>query len=225
MNTSGKKALSLQTGVLLIVCWCAIILLISNFSRLGFSGWFSFLFVPVCVAVVYFFETAHKPLKNDSSTIGIPLYYSFLFLFLSIAINAAYIFVGLQNFAPYVIAADIILLAIYIGIVLFASFYQRKLPAKIRKVQNNTSFSSTVSRSIGVLLAETSESDIHKALVDLKEKVDYSTNTSQYAVDETEILSKLDELQDAIRSSKSKDEILNTISKIETLWKARNTKL
>ena len=225
MNTNGKKAISLQIGALLIVCWCAVVLLTGNISRLGFSGWFCFLYIPVYVAAIYYFGTVYKPPKNDSSTIGIPLYYFFILLFLAIAINAAFLFAGVQQLGPFVITADIILLAIYFGIVLFASVYQKNLPVKIRKGQSNISFSSTVSRTLGTLLAEADDPEIRKALVGLKEKVDYSTNSSQYAVDEPEILSKLDELQEAIHGSKSKEEVVNAISSIGSLWKARNTKL
>ena len=225
MKYGSQKSIPFKIDLLLIACWCTVILLLGNISRLGFSGWFSFLYVPACILVVYFLGVVYRPPKNDSSIIGIPLYYSVVLRMLAIVINAAYIFAGIPQLGPVVIAVDIILLAGYIGIVFFSTLYQRSLPAKTKKLQSNMSFSSTVSRTLGGLLAEADDPDILKALTSLKEKVDYSTNSSQSAVDEPEILSALNGLQEMISGSADKEEIISAVSRVGNLWKARNTKL
>ena len=224
MKTNDKK-LSIPVGALLLIAWCAIILILGNVSKLGFSGWFCFLFVPVCFAAVFYCTSFYKPIKNDSSAVALPIHYSAVLIILAVIINAAYILVGVKEAGPFVIAADILLLVAYLIIALFASRYLQNLPNKMRKVERNTSFSVTVSKELGTLLAQADDPVVHKALVGLKEKVDYSTNSTQGAFDEAPILAKIDELRDAVANKEPSEKITALVSDITSLWKARNTKL
>ena len=224
MNNSEHGKISLAIGILTAVAWCAIALIAGKVSNLGFGGWFSFLYVLICIGVIVCCNTLFRAPKNDSSTFGTPQFYSVLLLVLSVGINAAYIFTEKKEFTPYVIAADIVLLAIYLGVVVISAVYQRNVAEKVEKVQGNTAFATTVSRSLGTLLARADDPEVHKALADLKEKVDYSTNSTQNTVDEPQILSGISKLQEAICAGQ-KEEALAAIKDIGFLWTARNTKL
>ena len=224
MNNRENGKISLAIGILTAAAWCAIILIVGKTAHLGFGGWFGFLYVLVCVGVIVCCNTMFRAPKNDSGTLGIPQYYSVMLLILAVLINGVYIFTERKNLTPYIVAADIVLLAIYFGIIIFTSVYQRDLTVKVNKVEGNTAFATTVSRTLGTLLAQADDPEVHKALAGLKEKVDYSTNSTQNAVDEPQILAGISKLQDALNAN-NKDDALNAISEIGSLWAARNTKL
>ena len=225
MKTNDRIRFSTAVAGLLLIAWCAIIFLVGNITKLGFYGWLSFLFVPACLAAVLYCTAFYKPIKNDSSAVALPIHYSFVLIFLAVVINAAFIFAGVKEAGPFVIAADVLLLVAYLIMALFAYAYLQNLPNKMRKVERNTSFSITVSRELGTLLAQVDNPELHKALAGLKEKVDYSTNSTQGTYDEAPILAKLDELKNAVASKGDTEAIKELISDVTTLWKSRNTKL
>ena len=225
MRINEQHRISFVVTVLLIVAWCAVILLLGNIDTLDIYGWLSFLYVPVCLTLVFFCSVIYKPIRNDSSVVGLPIHYSLLFLILAVLINAGFIFSGVKPAGPFVIAADVLLLVVYLLIALFSYAYLRKLPGKMKKAEQNTTFSVYVSKEIGSMLAQVDDTVLHKELKHLKEEVDYSTNTTQRTIDETVIVKKLEELKAAISKKDSSEKISDLISETASLWKARNAKL
>ena len=70
------------------------------------------------LAIICF--TVHSIPKNDSSLIGIPFYYSISFIGIAVLINGAYILAEIKSVGSLVIAADIVILAAYLAIMIFS---------------------------------------------------------------------------------------------------------
>lgn len=224
MKADDKK-ISVITAGLLIAVWCAVILILGNVSELGFSGWFCFLFVPVCVATVYCCVNIYKPVKNDSAAVALPIHYSLVLIFLAIIINAVYILAGNKAAGPPVIVVDILLLAAYLAITLFSHSYRQNLSNRMGKAEKATAFSVSFSRELGAILAQTADPSSHKAVAELKEIVDYSANSARGVPDEAPILLKLEELKIAVSNKESSEKISSLASELTSLWKVRNTRL
>lgn len=134
-NKLLRKGILYILGILIAIAWSAIILLIGRPSRLGGSGWFAFAFVLVSIAVAIICFTVHSIPQNDSSLIGIPFYYSISFIGIAVLINGAYILAEIKSVGSLVIAADIVILAAYLAIMIFSYLHQEKLPQKIKEVE------------------------------------------------------------------------------------------
>ena len=225
MDKVNRKNIPLQIGIGIIAVWCAVILLLGKVSRFGLIGWLCFLFVPVYVAVVYFRGIEYKPLRNDPSAIGISLYSSWCFLALAIIINGCYIFIGNEVFGRFAIALDIILLVMYLGLGLFISVYQQHLSDRMVIEQGNQEFSSELSRSIGGMLADSSDPEIHKALANLKEVIDNSPNSVRNTPVDSLIQSETVILRQLIDDQSNKEDILKEVTKVTDLCKKRNTNM
>lgn len=222
MKKNLPKDFLFQICMLLMIVWCAVILLLGHVFRLGIGGVFSYFYVPVCIVAVYIQAKKYKPPKNDSGTVGIYFYYSFVFLILAIIINAIYVFIGNRKLSLYIIAVDIILFAAYFAIVLSGAVYKNSLPNKIQRVQEITAFPASVSRKVGIMISGASDPEIHSALVELKRSVDYSSDTGGIDFDEVVFCSELDKLNKMIDERGDKGEILKEISTVDSMWKARN---
>ena len=225
MKRVNNKVFSFQLGIGLIIVWCAVILLLGNINRLGPGGWAAYFFVPVCIAIACLKGISVTAPENDSSFIGVSVYYSLAFVILAIVINGIYIFMGKASLTRAFIAADIILLAIYLMYFLFVFLYQKNLADKVLRVRTNTEFSADISKKIGKMLAETTDRDIHKAMVRLKESIDYSSNSTGIGVDESVIRATVNNLQKLMDEKADKQEIERAISDVERAWKARNARL
>lgn len=72
------------------------------------------------------------------------------------------------------------------------------------------------------MLSNTNDADIHKALLKLKEKVDYSTNTSRTSIFNDEINTKISEIRTALVNGTDKEKIIKLINEMGTLWNKKN---
>lgn len=225
MRIDSKRGLSILVGALLIICWTAVVLIIGKPEVFGFAEWFSFLYVPVCVLVAWILHLSYASPKNDAGTIGIPIYYTMLLIALAIFISAAFIFSGYHHAAPFVIAAEIILLIVYFAIISMSVLYRERLPKKVFRSEEDTAFHTSVSHSLGTMLSVSSDKEIKNALLELKEIVDYSTNASSQGTDEREIIEKIGQIETLMRSGENMDSVMKAITDANHLWKARNAKL
>ena len=222
-NKLLRKGILYLIGILIAIAWSAVILLIGNPSRLGGSGWFAFSYVLLGIAVAIICFAVHNNPKNDSSLVGIPFYYSVCYIGIAILINGAYILGEIDSLGSLVIAADIVILVAYLAIMIFSYLHQVRLPQKIKEVEKQTAFSSSVSSTLGAMLSNTNDAIIHKALLKLKEKVDYSTNTTRTNTLNTEISSKLSEIRAALDGGINREKIIELIEEMTSLWNKRNT--
>ena len=225
MKMINKQSYSLAIAALLLVAWSAVILLLGNVTRLGIYGWISFLFVPVCLITIAICTVFYNPVKNDSSAIAIPVHYSAIFLILAISINAVFILLGITEIGPFVMTIDVLLLVAYCIIAIFGNLYLHRLTTKTQKVENNTAFSTSVSRELGTLLAQIDEPELHRTIAMIKEDVDFSTNSTQGTYDETIILSKLNTIKEAVVNKTDPSVIQTLITEFSALWNSRNSRL
>lgn len=221
-NLKLRKGVFSLIGLLAAITWSAIILLIGHPNNLGACGWLSYVFVLVSIAVAVACFSFHRTPQNDSSLVGIPFYYSIAFVSISVIINGIYILAEIKSLGVLAIAVDIVLFVAYLGIMVFSYLYQERFLKRIENVETRTTFVTSCSAAIGVLLSESADPDIHNALVKLKEKVDFSSNITKSPALISEISEKVSEIRAAIESSDEKADILKLIEELGNLWNKKN---
>ena len=205
----------------------------ANPSKFGSGGWFSFIFVLVSIAAAVFFSCLQSPPTNDVGVTGIALYYSVGFVFVSVLINALFIFLAavpakmeaskaLEVFGKLIVAADVIILIVYLGIMLFFSYFMERHSNAVKEVRTQVKYSSFVSSSLGDILSLAEDKEIHQALLKMKEKVDYSTNTSNTDYLNNEISDQLTVIRRLVCENGSKEEALRQIRELGVLWSRKN---
>lgn len=220
-KTQGRKVLCLL-GLLAAIAWSAVILLLTPPVNLGTSGWFCFVFVLACIAVAVLCLCVHRIPQNDVALIGIPFYASIGFIGVSVILNGIYLLGELEALSMLFITADLLLLSAYLATIVLSYPYQARLPEKMAKAAMQATISSSISSSLELLLSSAVDPDIHRALVQLKEKVDYSNNASQATAFVPEINRLLSSLQSGIENGSDKAEILAMVHQLEILWNKRN---
>ena len=221
MKNANRKNTSLLISVLVVVIWVVLVITLSDFTRLGFSGWLAFLYVPVSVAVIYYCISAQNTIKNDSSTLGIPIYYSAAFLAVAVILNGSYLLLGSEGMRPIIIALDVILLAVYFILMLAAGRHIDNVNRRIEKSEEITATTTMISKELGKSLALAEDKEIHQAILSLKEKVDYAGNSRKSKEDEA-ILRKARELSNSLVHGDDKETVLQLVNQLGRLWAARN---
>lgn len=220
-----SKTLPLWLGVLVAIVWCILTLVSGKIALLGIYGWISFLFVPVFIVISYLPNLSFRSLRNNVDLNGIPLYYSGIFLAISIVLNGIYLLFGMKQISIIVLVANIVLLVAYMGLFTYMFRSRRALAYKTEKIREEAAYSSLISKKIGMAISYSSDDGIKEDLYKLKELIDYSPNCSVAESDEMRILDAVDVLIDQINNHEDNETIKSSISVVTSLWKARNTKL
>ena len=221
MKDRKKNNSALFICLLLAVVWIVLVLLLTKFTRLGFTGWLGFLYIPVSIALVYYCISVQNIIKNDSGTLGIPIYYSAIFLVIGIILNGSYLLLGSERLRAILLALDIVLLAVYVILMLAAGKHIDNVNARIEKSEKNTATASFLSRELGNALVLTNDKELHQELLHLKETIDYTGNSGKRSDDEV-ILSKVNELKNALSDGTDRETVLGLINQLDRLWTVRN---
>ncbi len=224
MKVKLKKNTALWIGLLLAVIWVVLIIALCGFGRLGklgFAGWLAFLYVPISIAVISCCLRFCETIRNDSGTLGIPAYYSFLYLLVGIALNGFFLALGSAGMRSLLGSLDVILLAAYLILVLVAGKHISNVNRRIEKAKKNTAVTSAISRELGLALSLTEDQELHRELLRLKESVDYAGSGGNGGDDEA-ILNTARELRKSMENGDGKEAVRQWIDRMNRLGKARN---
>ena len=83
----------------------------------------------------------------------------------------------------------------------------------------------SISVLLSTMISTTSNPDIKKQLLKLKENVDYSTNISQTYTEnaQNDFLVQLNNIQNEIMNNSDMDKIKKMIEEAQSIWKKRNS--
>ena len=221
MKNNDKRIITVIADVLLIVIWVAVMVVFCDFRLIGFFGWFAFLFVPVSIILSALFLFLHGDVKNDSGTLGIPFYYSGIFLIISFIVNGIFLLLDSMLMRPFIIVFDIVILAIYLILMIVTVSHTDNVKTHIQGSEESTWTSSVLSRELGTALSFVNDADIRRMILSLKEKVDYSGNSGRTSFDQ-EVVNAAVELRHSVSAGNDKAIVESIIKKLEDLLAARS---
>lgn len=222
MNIKSKNAVIIP--VLLFIVWLVAVFSFGNtnltypsfYVSLAF-GVFSFI-----VAMGYLLGFL-KSVPTANEVQHIPLIFTIIYLVASLLVN--FVFSLFDSKIGIIAFLNILFLCMFVGLNIFSSMHVSDNERKVNIIENRTEVHNLLSKEIGNLLAVTTDSDIKKKLLGLKEFFDYSNafSTSSTGNIEDVIYSDLKKLEVMISQGTEKEKIIERIEKLIVSVKQRNT--
>jgi hypothetical protein len=224
-NNNIKKLSIIE--LLLFVSWCVIVLVFADYDGAGFYYWGGFCFGLISFVVAGASLLLIKASNNSSTTEinYIPVYYTSIYLLVSIVINTYFIFLATGKYNIILVVLNLLVFIAFIALRLYSGDYIKRVDNQTRHSAEKIRPMSSISAQLAALLSLTTDSDIKKHLYKLKEMVDYSSNVSQSFLEnsQNQFLLQLNQIQSLIVEHKSNDEIINKIHEATITWKTRNS--
>ena len=228
----ANKKLFLSTITILGIAWLIVMLLLGGVSAAGQVGTIGFVFGILGFILVLAFNLVpeKEQVPNDASALVIPFTVSVLFLGASVVVNTVLIvlagFLGIHFplLAALAVIINVLLVAGFSVYALYALAYLGSLKRKDKTVRQRTSRTAQISSMLGGLLAMAESAQEKNALRQLKEAVDFSTNsTTGLSMDlEESVMRQLTEIQTAIANHESSESVTDRINTVLHTWHSRN---
>lgn len=179
----GKDSIKKSSIIelLLFIGWCLVVLVFADYDRAGFYFWGGFCFgvISFVVAGVSLLLIKITNNKNTTEINYIPVYYTSVYLLVSLIINTLFVFLVTGKYNIILVVLNLVVLVAFISIRLYTSDYITRVDRQTRYSADKISPISSISTQLATLLSITTDSDIKKQLHKLREMVDYSSNVSQ----------------------------------------------
>ena len=142
----------------------------------------------------------------------------------AIIINTYFVFRVTGKFNVILVVLNSVLLVAFIAIRLYTDSFVARVDEQTRQSAEKLRPIASISSQLATILSITTDTDIKKQLLKLKEMVEYSSNVSQKFLDNSQnlFLFQLNQIQSLIVEHKDKDEINKKIQEATTTWKTRN---
>ena len=227
MKSIFYKSTAMIIDAAAAIVWTIVVLLFShNFPAMESVAALLFgilAFILTGFAAYYAQQQAKGHEAEDLS--AVPVYYSLAYLGIAAVYNGVTVIADTTQSLRIVLAVNILLAAIYGVLVLLALRYVTRVSETGQKIAAKTNATKAISVQINGLAAIATDEQVKKALLDLKQTVDYSDNVSVSAVADNEaaLHTTLDGIMDMLNQGKDSTEILPEIQKAVNLWKVRNS--
>lgn len=212
---------------LLFIGWCAVVLVFADYERAGFYFWggfgFGLLSFIVTGASLLLIRTRNN--RNTTEISYIPVYYTAVYLLVSIIINTYFVLRITGKFNIVLVILNLMILVAFIAIRLYTDDFVARVDEQTRHSVEKIRPITSISSQLAILLSVTTDSDIKKLVFGLKEMVDYSSNVSQGFSENSQnlFLLQLNQIQSLIVEHKDKDDISKKIQEATVTWKTRNS--
>lgn len=225
-GNDGIKKISI-IEFLIFISWCVVVLAFADYDRAGFYFWggFGFGFLSFVVVGVSLFRITTNNNRNTTEISCIPVYYTALYLVLTIIINTYFAFRVKGNFNVILVVLNLVLLVAFITL----RIYSDDLIARVDKQTIHTAEKikpiTSISFQLASMLSVATDSDIKQQLLKLKETVDYSSNVSQGFSENSQniFLLQLNQIESLIVEHADKDVISKKIQEATVAWNTRNS--
>lgn len=224
-NDSIKKISVIE--LLLFISWCVVVLVFADYDRAGFYFWggFGFGFLSFIVAGVSLLSIRINNNRNTAEISYIPVYYTALYLIVTVIVNTYFVFRLEGKFNVILVATNLILLVAFIALRLYSDDLVARVDEQTiysaEKIRPITSISS----QLATILCVTTDPEIKQQILKLKETVDYSSNVSQEFSEDSQnfFLLQLNQIESLIVEHEDKDVISKKIQEATVVWKTRNS--
>nr|WP_295684231.1 hypothetical protein [uncultured Lachnoclostridium sp.] len=223
---NGIEKLSI-IELLTFISWCVIVLVFADYDRAGFYFWggFGFGFISYVVAGVSLLLIKKNNNRNTTEISYIPVYYTAVYLLVSVIINTYFVFRVTGKLNVVLVVLNLVIFVTFISIRLYTDGFVARVDVQTRHSADKIRPITSISSQLAIMLSVTTDSDIKKQLLKLKEIVDYSSNVSQEFSENSQklFLLQLNQIQSLIIEHKDKDEINKKIQEATATWKTRNS--
>lgn len=213
--------------LLLFIGWCIVALVYADYDRAGFYFWggFSFGFISFIVAGVSLLLIKKTNSRNATEITYIPVYYTAVYLLVSIIINTYFVFRVSGKSNLVLVVLNLLVLISFIAIRNYADDYLDRIEKQSNSSIEKLSPFTTISAHLSTILSITTDDDLKKQLLKLKEIVDYSSNVSQGFLENSQnnFLSQLNRIEGLIIEHQDKEEIGKLIQEATITWNTRNS--
>lgn len=224
-NDGIKKIFIIE--ILLFICWCLIVLMFTNYDKVGFYFWggFGFGVLSFLVAGVSLLLIKTKHNRSTTEINYVPIYLTLVYLSVSIVINTYFTFRKAGNFNILLVIFNSVILVLFIGIRLYTDGYVARVDEQTRHSAQKIGQITSISSKLSILLCATTDPDIKKELLKVKEIVDYSSNVSQEFTENSQnlFLLLLNQIESMIYEDREKNEIIKSIEEAAVTWSKRNS--
>lgn len=224
MSKNSYKVMAVDFAALLV--WLICVLVFTDFSTVGFyyKCGIACTVVAVIIAVVSIVLIQPESNINTMEINAIPLFGSQAYVFITMIVNTIFVIIKDANNNKIPVAVNLILLIIFIGSRIFTNSYGEQVDSLATEVAQKIEPVKNVKAKMSELLAVSSDADIKKAVLKLKELVDFSGNMSSdntYDI-EMNFYDSVNDIIGKIKDNADKDEILKDIEDAVVMWKTRN---
>lgn len=224
-NDGIKKIFIIQ--LLLFISWCVVVLVFADYDRAAFYFWggFGFGFLSFIVAGVSLLRIKTNNNRNTTEISHIPVYYTALYLMVTVIINTYFVFRVEGKFNIILVVTNFVLLVAFIAIRLYSDDLLSRVNEQTKHSAEKLIPITSISSQLATILCVTTDPDIKKQVLELKETVDYSSNISQEFSEKSQnlFLLQLNRIESLIVEHKDKDIISKNIQEAMVVWKTRNS--
>ena len=148
-----------------------------------------------------------------------------LFSIITAVLNYFFVFTREDKLNKTFIIMNIILIGIYAFLLIMAAHNAASIHERTQTAQQKISPVSHISGNVGNLLSLTQNPQIRKALLDLKQAVDYSPNLTSPAAAQYEqaFVGQLGDIRNLLYQNADSMDVLAAIRQASDTWKARNS--
>ncbi len=226
--TKTNKSFTICISALAVI-WIVGCLVFADFEIAGFYYWGGFVGGLITLLAVLLVTTLCPPKGNRATTeIGfMPVIFGGIYLLISLGINSKFLLMMTGGvFNKVLVILNVICLAAYLLAVYFANQYAARVVAQSDALLSKTANGVNLGVQLASLLSVVKDPDVKQKLHKLKEKLDYSPNTSQNFTNELEadFSNALQDIRNMLDTA-SKEEILEKIDQAERIWNDRNAKI
>lgn len=216
----------LVLGTLIFVGWCIAIFVTVKPELIGFNFWFAFAFgiISFVVSFVSVIRMKISYNRNLTEINALPLVATVAYFVVSVVFNSIFVFRLYFGFRLMLVSVNFILLAAFVAYRLFTDNYASHVEALSEKVEEKTADVKRISSKLALIAGKTTDVNVKKRILKLKETVDYSTNLTQSRLYEIqdEFLLELNKLETLIDEGGSAEAFNERLSRLEAIWKSRN---
>lgn len=226
MKSISKKTIFAISIALIGLIWISLIVAYSTLLNLASRCLTSVISMVLSIIIVELYLLVFKRDSNNQSveTGAIGIISTICFLFVIAVINTIFIFKVLAILNWIVLAINLTVDVIYIGVIVSVEQYVTRLNKQLIYAEQKKVNSKEIARKLGELLSIADDVDVKERLLKLKEAVDYSTNISTYATSDIDIKmqNQLDELVQLMLGQADKMIIIEKLTVAEKTWKMRS---
>lgn len=219
------KILIVETVV--AFAWAGMTLIFTDFDTAGFYFWGGFVGAIVafllCIGSLFLIQQRDESSMTEIN--AIPVWISLVYLSLALVVNSIFIFIRDDGPAKPLVISNVVLFVLFFATRMYTENYAQRVEEQAELMTEKTQSVADISARIGIILGMTTDNDVKKKLLSLKEMVNYSTNINHSGTEqiEAQFIAQLRGIEGLIHNRSDKQIILQKIDEASAVWKNRNS--
>ncbi|MDE6713853.1 MAG: hypothetical protein K2K20_08970 [Lachnospiraceae bacterium] len=166
-----------------------------------------------------------KTNRSTQETKGIPVYYTSIYAVISIVLNIIFAFTPNGQYVTLYVVANLFILLVYVLLMYNAGKYIGRVTERAEYAAAKMEKVADISKELAALISMSTDENMRRELLKLKEKVDYSNNVSQSFTGQSEdvFLKKLYDLREAMSNGTGVDVLTAKVKDADVTWNMRNS--